>query len=107
MTRDHLYPHIEPYGSGTLSLDDTHNMYWEQSGNPNGIPVVFLHGGPGAGSIPAHRRFFDPGKYRIVIFDQRGAGRSCETQGYWRPAEAFALRARDQAAPKNQTTTVG
>jgi proline iminopeptidase len=51
-------------------------MYWEQSGNPNGIPVVFLHGGPGAGTIPAHRRFFDPATYRIVLFDQRGAGRS-------------------------------
>jgi proline iminopeptidase len=76
MTRDHLYPHIEPYRTGTLSLDDTHAMYWEQSGNPDGIPVVFLHGGPGAGAIPAHRRFFDPNKYCIVIFDQRGAGRS-------------------------------
>lgn len=51
-------------------------MYWEQSGNPSGVPVVFLHGGPGAGSTPAHRRFFDPHHYRIVIFDQRGAGRS-------------------------------
>jgi proline iminopeptidase len=51
-------------------------MYWEQSGNPSGVPVVFLHGGPGAGSSPAHRRFFDPAFYRIVIFDQRGAGRS-------------------------------
>lgn len=51
-------------------------MYWEESGNPNGVPVVFLHGGPGAGSSPAHRRLFDPSYYRIVIYDQRGAGRS-------------------------------
>src|SRR6476646_6602852 len=51
-------------------------MYWEQSGNPEGAPVLFLHGGPGAGASPAHRRFFDPAHYRIVIFDQRGAGRS-------------------------------
>ncbi len=76
MTRDHLYPHIEPYRSGQIQLDDIHTMYWEQSGNPDGIPVVFLHGGPGAGTIPAHRRFFDPEKYCIVVFDQRGAGRS-------------------------------
>jgi proline iminopeptidase len=76
MTRDHLYPHIEPHRSGAISLDDTHEMYWEESGNPDGIPVVFLHGGPGAGTIPAHRRFFDPDAYRIVIYDQRGAGRS-------------------------------
>lgn len=59
-----------------MPLDGTHTMYWEQSGNPRGVPVVFLHGGPGAGSGPKHRRFFDPAFYRIVIFDQRGAGRS-------------------------------
>ena len=74
--RTELYPDIEPYASGMLRLDGTHRMYWEQSGNPHGIPVLFLHGGPGAGAAPAHRRFFDPGRYRIVIFDQRGAGRS-------------------------------
>ena len=50
MTRDHLYPHIEPRRSGAISLDDTHEMYWEESGNPDGIPLVFLHGGPGAGT---------------------------------------------------------
>ncbi len=74
--RNALYPEIEPFDSGMLDLDGLHRMYWEQSGNPAGIPVVFLHGGPGAGSAPAHRRFFDPAHYRIVIFDQRGAGRS-------------------------------
>lgn len=74
--RSELYPPIEPYASGTLVLDARHRMYWEESGNPNGIPVVFLHGGPGAGATPAHRRFFDPAVYRIVIFDQRGSGRS-------------------------------
>jgi proline iminopeptidase len=74
--RTELYPEIEPYDAGMLALDGLHHMYWEVSGNPNGQPVVFLHGGPGAGASPAHRRFFDPRHYRIVIFDQRGAGRS-------------------------------
>src|SRR5574341_779813 len=74
--RSELFPDIAPLRTGMLPLDGIHTMYWEQSGNPQGVPVVFLHGGPGAGSAPNHRRFFDPGFYRIVIFDQRGAGRS-------------------------------
>ncbi len=74
--RAELYPEIEPYSAGMLKLDGLHAMYWEQSGNPEGAPVLFLHGGPGAGASAAHRRFFDPAHYRIVIFDQRGAGRS-------------------------------
>ncbi len=76
MSRQDLFPPIEPYASGMLRLDGLHNMYWEQSGNPAGVPAVFLHGGPGAGATSTHRRFFDPDHYRIVIFDQRGAGRS-------------------------------
>ena len=76
MARRELYPSIAPYESGMLELDARHAMYWEQSGQPDGVPAVFLHGGPGAGASAAHRRFFDPGHYRIVIFDQRGAGRS-------------------------------
>lgn len=71
-----LYPPIEPYASGMLPLDGGHRMYWEQSGNPSGVLAVFLHGGPGAGATSTHRRFFDPAYYRIVVFDQRGAGRS-------------------------------
>jgi proline iminopeptidase len=71
-----LFPPIEPFASGMLDLESPHRMYHEQSGNPRGVPVVFLHGGPGAGSSPVHRQFFDPAFYRIVIFDQRGAGRS-------------------------------
>ncbi len=71
-----LYPDIEAYAKGMLDLDGHHQMYWEVSGNPDGVPVVFLHGGPGAGAAPSHRRFFDPEHYRIVIFDQRGSGRS-------------------------------
>lgn len=71
-----LFEPITPYSSGFLAVDDIHNLYWEQSGNPDGVPVVLLHGGPGAGATPTHRRFFDPEYYRIIIFDQRGAGRS-------------------------------
>jgi len=71
-----LFPPIEPYASGMLDLDAPHRMYYEQSGNPRGVPVVFLHGGPGAGSSAVHRQFFDPAFYRIVVLDQRGAGRS-------------------------------
>ena len=71
-----LYPPLAPYETGTLSVQAPHVLYWEQSGNPQGQPVVFLHGGPGAGASADHRRFFDPSRYRVVIFDQRGAGRS-------------------------------
>jgi proline iminopeptidase len=76
VVRSLLYPEIAPYVTGYLRLDDVHSMYWETSGNAHGIPVLFLHGGPGAGATPAHRRFFDPEAFRIVIVDQRGAGRS-------------------------------
>ncbi|MFN9489986.1 MAG: prolyl aminopeptidase [Betaproteobacteria bacterium] len=74
--RSELYPEIVPYNTGMLNLGGRHRMYFEESGKPRGVPVLFLHGGPGAGAAPAHRRFFDPAHYRIVIFDQRGAGRS-------------------------------
>lgn len=74
--RQNLFPDIQPYESGMLAIDGRHVLYWEQSGNPSGMPVVFLHGGPGAGAAAAHRRFFDPRFYRIIIFDQRGCGRS-------------------------------
>lgn len=71
-----LYPAIEPYRTGYLDTGDGHQVYWEMSGNPEGKPAVFLHGGPGAGCSPAHRRLFDPKKYRVLLFDQRGCGRS-------------------------------
>jgi proline iminopeptidase len=71
-----LYPAIEPYASGMLDTGGVHRIYWETSGNPDGIPVLFLHGGPGSGTSPNHRRFFDPARYHIVLFDQRGCGRS-------------------------------
>jgi proline iminopeptidase len=71
-----LYPDIEPYESGMLDVGDGHRVYWEACGNPAGKPAVFLHGGPGGGCEPFHRRFFDPEAYRIVLFDQRGCGRS-------------------------------
>jgi proline iminopeptidase len=76
MARRDFYPEIEPYETGYLPVGGVHQIYYEQCGNPNGAPVVFLHGGPGAGASPVHRRFFDPTHYRIVILDQRGAGRS-------------------------------
>jgi proline iminopeptidase len=76
MTFHELFPPLEPYVKGTLVVDGLHTLYWEECGNPKGTPVVFLHGGPGAGATPTHRRFFDPFAYRIIIFDQRGAGRS-------------------------------
>jgi proline iminopeptidase len=71
-----LYPEVEPYKSGHLEVGDGHSVYWELCGNPTGKPVVFLHGGPGAGANPNHRRQFDPERYNILVFDQRGCGRS-------------------------------
>ncbi|HEX2270443.1 MAG TPA: prolyl aminopeptidase [Pyrinomonadaceae bacterium] len=71
-----LYDPIEPYDSGHLQVSPVHQLYYEQCGNPDGKPVVFLHGGPGSGLDVDHRRFFDPQAYRIILFEQRGAGRS-------------------------------
>jgi proline iminopeptidase len=71
-----MYPEIEPYDAGLLDVGDGNAIYWETCGNPDGRPVVFLHGGPGGGSSADHRRLFDPARYRIVLFDQRGCGRS-------------------------------
>ena len=71
-----LYPHIEPYAAGMLDVGDAHKIYWEMAGNPEGKPAVFLHGGPGGGIDPKHRRQFDPARYRVLLFDQRGCGRS-------------------------------
>jgi proline iminopeptidase len=71
-----LYPAFEPYRVGYLRVSDVHQIYYEESGNPRGKPAVFLHGGPGAGTTPQMRRFFDPRRYRVVLFDQRGCGKS-------------------------------
>lgn len=73
---DFIYPELEPYNSSYLPVSDTHKIYYEESGNPNGIPIVYVHGGPGAASKPKHRRFFNPKDYRIILFDQRGCGKS-------------------------------
>lgn len=70
------YPEIKPYREHSLSVSSLHTLYVEESGNPQGIPVLFVHGGPGGGTASAHRSFFDPEKYRIILFDQRGCGRS-------------------------------
>ncbi len=75
-SRRTLYHRHEPYATGHLRVSGVHEIYWEESGNPKGIPVVALHGGPGGGSSPEMRRFFDPERYRIFLFDQRGCGRS-------------------------------
>jgi len=71
-----LYPPIEPFATGRLKVSNIHEIYYEQCGNPNGKPVVFLHGGPGGGLTPEYRQFHDPSAYRVVLFDQRGAGQS-------------------------------
>jgi proline iminopeptidase len=71
-----LFPPVLPYRSGMLVVNDLHTLYWEECGNPAGVPVLFLHGGPGGGITSLHRQFFDPGYYRIVLFDQRGSGKS-------------------------------
>lgn len=71
-----LFPPITPYRTGYLPVSDLHTLYYEESGNPQGQPVVFLHGGPGGGTVPLYRQFFDPEAYRIILFDQRGCGKS-------------------------------
>ena len=78
-----LFPAIAPNRHGRLKVDELHTIYWEEVGNPHGVPVIFLHGGPGAGLSPQHRRFFDPQHYRVILFDQRGAGKSTPL-GEWR-----------------------
>lgn len=75
-SRRQLYPEIEPYRTGTLKVSSLHTIYYEESGNPNGKPVIVVHGGPGGGSNPTMRRTHDPKDYRIIAFDQRGCGRS-------------------------------
>jgi len=76
-----LYPSIEPYRTGRLAVPGGHELYWEESGNPQGKPAVFVHGGPGGGTSDRQRRFFRPDRYRIVLFDQRGCGRSTPHAG--------------------------
>ena len=71
-----LYPEIEPYDHGMLDVGDWNLVHWEVCGNPDGKPAVVLHGGPGSGASPQFRRYFDPAVYRVVLFDQRGCGRS-------------------------------
>lgn len=76
MNNDQLFPSIEPHRTGFLQVDAMHSLYWEESGNPDGKPVLFLHGGPGSGTDPSQRRFFNPKSYRIILMDQRGCGKS-------------------------------
>src|SRR5689334_22855601 len=71
-----MYPPLEPFDTGMLKVSELHTLYYEQCGNPQGKPIVFLHGGPGGGLAADYRRFFDPQAYRVVLFDQRGSGKS-------------------------------
>ena len=71
-----LYPEIEPFNTGRLQVSELHEIYFEESGNPQGKPAIFVHGGPGGGTTPKHRRYHDPSAYRIIVFDQRGCGKS-------------------------------
>jgi len=76
MANEHFHPEIEPYRTGELQVDDLHTLYYEECGTRDGVPILFVHGGPGAGCTTADRRFFDPSRFRVVLFDQRGCGRS-------------------------------
>lgn len=91
-----LYPEIPCYKHYTLPINDLHNVYYEESGNPNGIPVIFLHGGPGSGCNENHRRYFNPDKYRIIIFDQRGCNRSSPQGGVIENTTRDLLRDMEQ-----------
>jgi proline iminopeptidase len=75
------FPAIEPYARGLLDVGDGQRLYWETCGNPGGKPALVLHGGPGSGCTPGHRRYFDPDAYRVVLFDPRGAGHSAPRVG--------------------------
>ncbi|WP_295757017.1 prolyl aminopeptidase [Undibacterium sp.] len=86
-----MFAPLEPRRHGMLAVDDLHTLYWEESGNPEGQPVLFLHGGPGGGTSPTHRRFFDPAHYRIVLFDQRGAGKSTPLGEYQQNTTALLI----------------
>ena len=81
MAEGELFPAIEPYRTAFLPVSARHNLYYEEVGNPRGVPIVFLHGGPGSGLFPDYRRFCDPSHYRVVLFDQRGSGRSMRKEG--------------------------
>jgi proline iminopeptidase len=76
-----LYPPTEPYESGLMDVGRGHRVYWEECGNPDGKPALVIHGGPGSGAVPGWRRYFDPDRYRLILFDQRGCGRSTPYAG--------------------------
>ena len=87
-----LYPEIEPYRTGQLSVSPEHNIYFEESGNPYGASVLFVHGGPGSGSGPLWRRFYDPSIYRIILYDQRGCGKSTPYASLYENETSFLIK---------------
>ena len=91
-----FYPPIKPYNKGFLRVSSVHEIYYEESGNPNGKPVVFLHGGPGGGTDAKMRQFFNPKKYRIVLFDQRGSGKSRPAANSWTTPPGTCVRHRNR-----------
>jgi proline iminopeptidase len=91
-----LFADIRPYKTGFFDTGDGHKIYYEQTGNPDGIPVLFIHGGPGAGTDPSHRCFFDPEKYRIILFDQRGCGQSSPHANLKNNTTAHLIRDMEQ-----------
>ena len=93
MANEYFFPPIEPFDTGVLEVDEPHKLYFEQCGNPEGDPILFLHGGPGAGCSEQDRCFFDPVHFRIILLDQRGSGRSVPVGDAWRRQVVAATRA--------------
>jgi len=100
-----FYPPIKPYNTGFLKVSPIHEIYYEESGNPKGKPVVFLHGGPGGGTDAKMRQFFNPKKYRIVLFDQRGCGKSRPPA--WRTTPPGTWSPTSRRSGKNSASTSG
>lgn len=100
-----LYPPIEAFDTGFLDVSALHSVYYEQSGNKDGQPILYLHGGPGGGTSPGDRRYFDPSHYRIILMDQRGAGKSTPLQFSCSSSRVHHADARSSTAELRENTT--